>query len=301
MLPAPLGAPLALLYGGALVCRNALMPDPVRAGIPVICIGNITVGGTGKTPMVGWVVEVLKKAGKHPAILTRGYGGDEPKLLARFGVPVVAEPDRVKGAAIAKEKGADVLVMDDGFQHRRLARDLDLVLVDATDPWGDGHLLPWGKLREPREALGRAGAVVITRSDQVQPGALRVLREEIGRLAPKALLAEAVHEPVGGEDLREKRVLAVCGIGNPEAFRKTLEGLGAQVTLKAFPDHHAYTAADVVAIVGTAGDLPVITTEKDWVKLEVFQGAAGWKALGVRIRLSHGSEVLAAAVCAAAG
>ena len=300
MLPGPVGAPLSFLYGGALVIRNALMPEPVRAGIPVICVGNLTVGGTGKTPMVGWVIEVLKKAGKHPAILTRGYGRDEPRLLEKLGVSVVAEPDRVKGASLAKEKGADVLVMDDGFQHLRLARDLDIVLVDATDPWGGGHLLPWGKLREPKEALGRAGAVVITRADQVASEALRLLREEITRLAPAALAAEAVHQPVGGEDLRGKRVLAVCGIGNPEAFRGTLEGLGAQVTLKAFPDHHAYTEADVAAV-NALGAETVVITEKDAVKLEGIPGASIWKKLSIRIAIREGRETLEDAVRGAGG
>ncbi len=300
MLPGPVGAPLSFLYGGALVIRNALMPEPVRAGIPVICVGNLTVGGTGKTPMVGWVIEVLKKAGKHPAILTRGYGRDEPRLLEKLGVSVVAEPDRVKGASLAKEKGADVLVMDHGFQHLRLARDLDIVLVDATDPWGGGHLLPWGKLREPKEALGRAGAVVITRADQVASEALRLLREEITRLAPAALAAEAVHQPVGGEDLRGKRVLAVCGIGNPEAFRGTLEGLGAQVTLKAFPDHHAYTEADVAAV-NALGAETVVITEKDAVKLEGIPGASIWKKLSIRIAIREGRETLEDAVRGAGG
>jgi tetraacyldisaccharide 4'-kinase len=298
MLPAPLGAPLSVLYGGALVCRNALMPEPVRAGVPVICIGNITVGGTGKTPMAGWVVEVLKKAGKHPAILTRGYGGDEPRLLEKLGVPVIAEPDRVRGAALARGKGADVLVMDDGFQHLRLARDLDIVLVDATDPWGGGHLLPWGRLREPREALGRAQAVVITRIDQA-PETVSRIREEVARLAPSALLAEAVHDPVGGEDLSGKKVLAVCGIGNPEAFRRTLESLGAQVTLKVFPDHHRYTTADVAAV-NTLDAGTVVMTEKDAAKLGVFPDTVGWKALKIRMRVSQRAEALEAAVCGAA-
>ncbi len=256
-------------------------------------MGNLAAGGTGKTPAVAWVVEVLKRAGRKPAILSRGYGGDETRLL-RQSAPVIEEPDRVKGAQTAVAEGANVLVMDDGFQHPRLARDLDLVLIDATDPWGGGHLLPWGLLREPKEALGRAGAVLLTRSDHASPETLEGLRGEVSRLAPKALLAEAMHAPQGGAGWSGKRVLGVCGIGNPSAFRKTLEGLGARVeAFHAFRDHHAYQAFEVEALnVAARGLDDVVTTEKDWVKLEAFPEAAAWKVLKVRMALLKGGEAL---------
>ncbi len=292
---APLGAPLALAYGAGLVLRNAFAPASKRAGVPVLCVGNLTVGGTGKTPAVAWVVETLTRAGRKPAVLMRGYGADEDRLLERLlpGVPVVVDADRVAGAAKAVAGGAKVLVMDDGFQHRRLHRDLDLVLLDATDPFGGGHLLPWGRLREPREALARAGAVLITRADQAAPEALSVLRSEIARLAPKALVAEAAHAPVDAEGLQGLRVFAVCGIGNPGAFRKTLEDSGATVTgMRAFPDHHAYSPQDVETVNAAASGLPVVTTQKDWVKLEAIPAAAGWKVLKIRLEMRVGRQAL---------
>jgi len=289
------GAPLATAYGAALVLRNAFAPAPAHAGVPILCVGNLTAGGTGKTPAVAWVVEVLRRAGRRPAVLTRGYGGDETVLLERLlpGIPVIVEPDRVAGAARAVSAGADVLVMDDGFQHRRLHRDLDLVLLDATDPFGGGHLLPWGRLREPKEALGRAGAVLITRADQAAPEAVRGIREEIARLSPKALIVEAVHAPVDVEGLKGLRVFAVCGIGNPGAFHRTLAGFGASVAGSwDFPDHHAYRAADVEAVNKAAAGLPVVTTQKDWVKLEALPAAAGWKTLKIRLEMRSGREAL---------
>ena len=206
---------------------------------------------------------------------------------------MIVDADRVAGAAKAVSGGADVLVMDDGFQHRRLWRDLDLVLLDATDPWGGGRLLPWGRLREPKEALGRAGVVLITRADQATPEAIRELRSEIVRLAPKALIAEAVHAPVDAEGLKGLRVFAVCGIGNPGAFHRTLESFGATVAgMLAVQDHHPYSAADVEAVNASASGLPIVTTQKDWVKLEALPAASGWKVLKIRLEMREGREAL---------
>lgn len=305
-LPAPLGAPLAFLYGAALVARHALEPRPVHPGIPVICIGNVTTGGTGKTPMTAWTVARLRDLGRRPAILTRGYGGDEPALLrlACPGTPVVEEGNRVEGARRARLEGADALVLDDGFQHTALARDLDIVLVDATDPWGGGHLLPWGLLREPPQALGRARAVVLTRSDQVPPSALDALRAEVRALAPRAILAEAVHAPEGGETLQGLRLFGVCGIGNPEAFRRTLAGLGTVAGFRAFRDHHPFDAGDVDAVnraAADAGAQAVVCTEKDAVKLAGLPSAAAWKPLPVRMRIVKGETELVRAIGAIAG
>ena len=301
-LPAPLGAPLAVLYGGALVLRNAFCRPAERAAVPVICIGNLTTGGTGKTPATVWVAEFLKRSGRKPAVLLRGYGGDEGPLLGRLlpGTPVIEDADRVRGAACALAAGADVVVMDDGFQHRRLERDLDIVLVDATDPFGGGHLLPWGRLREPREALGRAGAVVITRADQVPTGVLEGIRQTVSRLAPEAVLAEAVHRPLVEEVLAGRKILAACGIGNPGAFRRTLEVLGAQVTLRPLPDHHAWTEADVALVNAAAKGMDtVMVTEKDWVKLEAIPAASGWKVLKIRLEVTAGREALEGRILAA--
>ncbi|MFW6062423.1 MAG: tetraacyldisaccharide 4'-kinase, partial [Planctomycetota bacterium] len=171
----------------------------VGVDVPVICVGNLTAGGTGKTPMVAWVIRELDAAGKTPAVLSRGYKAvdgqsDEAELLkAVCRVPVVMDPDRVAGARRAIEGGADVLVMDDGFQHRRLRRDLDIVLIDATNPFGFDHVLPRGLLREPPSALRYAGAVVVTRSDMISAEQLDALLERLAALAPGATLHTAVH------------------------------------------------------------------------------------------------------------
>jgi len=202
--------------------------------VPVICVGNITTGGTGKTPMVKWVVDQLLERGKSPAILTRGYKSvdgksDEAELLAQLtGVPVVINPDRVAGARHAIKSGANVIVMDDGFQHLRLQRDLDIVLIDAMDPFGHNACLPCGLLREPKTALRAAGAIVITRCENQSPEALENLQDQLTRLAPQAILAQAIHAPVGIIDhngnslpldaLAGRKVVAFCGVGNPETM-----------------------------------------------------------------------------------
>lgn len=286
-----------MLYGAALVLRRALAPDPKRVPVPVVCVGNLTTGGTGKTPAVSWVVERLLSLGRKPGILTRGYGRDEPLLLEELcpGVPVVVDPDRAAGAAKGIAGGADVLVMDDGFQNLDIVHDLDLVLVDAMDPWGGGRLLPWGRLREPREALGRAGAVLVTRSDQVAPEELARVREEAARLAPKAILAEAVHRPLGDLGwLKGEKVLAVSGIGNPGAFERALEGLGAVLAGKRrFRDHHPWTFQDVREVSSAAAGATVVTTRKDWVKLRAFPEASAWRTLEIRLEVTRGAEALA--------
>ncbi len=258
-----------------------------KAAVPVICVGNITTGGTGKTPMVAWVVAHLKSAGMKPAILTRGYKAadgtsDEAQLLKQLtGVPVIVEADRRAGAEVAVAGGADVLVMDDGFQHRRLARDLDIVLIDATDPFGLGRCLPRGLLREPPAALAEAGAIVITRCDSVEPAQLELIRSRLGRYAPQASLHQAVHsavdvldaagESVGPEALQSMRVLGFCGLGNPESFFDSIRKLGATVVAtKAFDDHATYTP-ERLAMLGLLAETceadVMLTTQKDAVKL----------------------------------
>ncbi len=290
--------------------RRRLLPSH-WAPVPVLCVGNLTTGGTGKTPMVAWCVQRLQEMNRHPAILTRGYrardgASDEADLLARLAsVPVIVNPDRVAGARDAAASGADVLVMDDGLQHLRLRRDLDIVLIDATNPFGFGHTLPRGLLREPLSALRCAGAIVITRSDAIGPDALRRLDERLGALAPGAVRARAVHAPVGWRDdagnllppdaLRGRRVCAFCGLGNPDAFFATVErlagenvdGLGGGDTERlgresverfaggvveriALPDHAHYDAPALAAIASRADAAhadALVTTEKDDVKL----------------------------------
>jgi tetraacyldisaccharide 4'-kinase len=207
--------------------------------------------------------------------------------------------NRAELAAIAiDELESEVLVLDDGFQHRRLARDLDLVLIDATSPWGHGHLLPRGLLREPPSSLHRADAVVLTRCDQAAPEVLAGLRKRIAQLAPKASVAETEHlaEALVNEKAREDvaalrgRVVAgLCGLGNPNAFRRTLCDLGARLTdFRSYPDHHAYTRHDMEQLRAWGRQQPadawMVTTQKDLVKLRLRE-LGGRPLWAVRIHL----------------
>jgi tetraacyldisaccharide 4'-kinase len=275
--------------------------------VPVVSVGNLTVGGTGKTPCVEYVAHFYRRRELRVAVLSRGYGGrggynDEALVLEENlpDVPHLQGADRVALARVAVEElESEVLVLDDGFQHRRLARDLDVVLIDATQPWGHGYLLPRGLLREPPAGLRRAGTVVLSRVDQVAAGELDRLRQRAARFAPGVPVAETRHRPVElvnsehatrpVEDLKDRPVGAFCGIGNPEAFRRTLADLGTSVVaFRSFPDHYAYARTDVEdlrtwARQQTSADL-VITTQKDLVKLCVSQ-LGGKELWAVRIGL----------------
>ena len=289
-----------------------------RLDAPVVSIGNISAGGTGKTPMVALIVEALRERGRRVGIVSRGYGAragqanDEARLLAELlpDVPHVQDADRARGARKLLEQHIDVVVLDDGFQHRRLARDLDLVLVDATRPWGlpgrtprDAPLLPRGLLRESPAALARAHAVVLTRADQVPTSDLIELRAAIGQLAPGVALAVAVPAPVGlraldgtlepVSALRERPVVLLSGIAHPEAFERTAAELGARIVEhRRHPDHHAYTPADLEGL----GEHDVLVTAKDAVKLRGIAGALAprVRVLDVELRIVDGSAVLEA-------
>jgi len=208
---------------------------------------------------------------------------DEPVILARScpGVKIVVNPDRVEAARkIASESGVDVLVMDDGFQHRRLKRDLDIVTVDATCPFGYGRMLPAGLLREPVKSLRRAGVVVITRYDQATTGQVQQIEEQIGRIAPQMAIAKAIHKhpcakaakgrTLSISELREKVIFAFCGVGNPDAFMSRLKEYELNVVgSKFYNDHHDYSGEDISGIYDEArsrgADL-ILSTEKGWVK-----------------------------------
>ncbi len=266
-----------------------------RVDPPVICVGNLTVGGTGKTPLVVWLSKQMPPDTKY-AILTRGYKStqtsdlktqnhiDEPGLLAQMcpGAKVIVNPDRVAGATQAIEKfDAKVLIMDDGFQHRRLARDLDIVAIDATQPFGYGKMLPAGLLREPAASLKRAGAVVITRCDQIGKTQLSGLEEELRTINPNMVIAKSIHaavsarktdnEQVGIGQLKDKKIFAFCGIGNPDAFLNTVKALGSElVGSRVYDDHHHYTdacLADIREQAKESGADLVLTTQKDWTKV----------------------------------
>ena len=256
----------------------------------VLSIGNITTGGTGKTPLVIWLCKLLREKGVRCAILTRGYKTrskgrgtriDEPAILAEScpGAQVIINPDRAAGAAEAvNEFGAQALIMDDGFQHRRLARDLDIVVIDATRPFGYGKMLPAGLLREPVTALKRANSVVITRCDQVSEAELTALERKLKQLNPGVIIARSTHAPVCArsgdnkeirlEELKGKRIFAFCGIGNPEAFIETVRKLGANVVGSRFyNDHYHYTQdclSDIQEQASSSNAELILTTQKDW-------------------------------------
>ncbi len=291
---------LSIPYGWAIHTRNALYDRGLlrshRAAVPVICVGNLTTGGTGKTPLVVWLCRFLSelqpgaKEGQTPCvILTRGYksaqgGRDEPALLSQLcpGTPVSVNSDRVAGARQAIERYAPrLLVMDDGFQHRRLARDLDILTIDATAPFGYERLLPAGLLREPVSCMCRAQAAVITRADQATEERLRTIEARIAALNPEMIVARSCHRPTSVtfadghsaaiDTLKRQRVYAFCGIGNPEAFFQTLRSLGASlVGSSLFDDHHPFSAREIVTMEEEAQRLEadlVMTTEKNMTGL----------------------------------
>ncbi len=283
-------------------------------------IGNITTGGTGKTPAAIALAEEAKRRGLYPVILTRGYrgkakgpcfvtrgegpllpvedAGDEPLLMAErlAGVPVVKGGDRYESGlyALRELKALNlrseplVFILDDGFQHRRLERDMDIVLVDAANPFGNGTLLPFGRLREPPGSLGRADIIVLSKSDgegDLQGNApAAALAREIRRYNAEAPIFQAGHSPLScrllsGERkppgwLSAKKVFGFCALGNPRSFRKTILSLGAGfLGCRIFRDHHRYRSSDVAGIlkdVKRCGAEWIVTTEKDIIKLRNF-------------------------------
>jgi tetraacyldisaccharide 4'-kinase len=308
----------SLPYGLTVAARHILYDRgwkrSHRAAVPVVSVGNLTAGGTGKTPCVEYLARYYRQRDRRVAILSRGYGStggrnDEALVLEEnlSDVPHLQGADRVALAAIAVEElESEVLVLDDAFQHRRLARDLDVVLIDVTDPWGHGYLLPRGLLRESPRRLRQAGVIVLTRCDQVPAAEVAAVHTEVARCAPGVPVVETTHRPTELvnrgtaplERLQDRPVAAFCGIGNPEAFRRTLLGLGAQVSaFRTFPDHHAYTRTDVEDLTTwarqQAPDSVVVTTQKDLVKLRLTRlGPCELWALRIRLHVEKGLDVL---------
>jgi tetraacyldisaccharide 4'-kinase len=287
--------PLSVPYGAvahwrARAYRKGILKQRRLEGV-VISVGNLTVGGTGKTPMVLWIAERLLGEGKSVGILTRGYRGktikrgasesagdgstsDEVQLLkSRLGerVSFGVGADRFERGQELARHGVKWFVLDDGFQHLALARDVDIVLIDATNPFGGGHVLPAGRMREPRTALARADVILITRSHNAPAIEAAVRRDSdapifYARAEPDAVTAP-FHPHLTERDARERRLFAFCGIGNPSAFVAELRDWGFQIAgHRFFPDHHRYSAGDIHAIereAKAAGADGVICTEKD--------------------------------------
>jgi len=292
------------LYRLSIFLRNRLYDMGLlrqeRLPCKVISVGNITVGGTGKTPMVIYLANLLREKGFHPAVLSRGYKGkakapinivsdgnrlfmkpedcgDEPALIGKSvtGVPVLTGPKRVMTGRVAVEQfGSDVLILDDAFQHRQLARDVDIVLVSAGRPLGNGFLLPAGPLREAPVSLRRADLIVRT-GDNAEEIPLPVAKPEFrARHRAAAVINAATGRNYPLEDLRGRRACAFSGIAYPDGFRKTLTEAGVVIAaFLPFPDHHAYSREDIREIQKRAAeenaDL-IVTTEKDGVKLSRF-------------------------------
>ena len=315
-------------YGCAVAARNAAYDAGILAShaapIPVVSVGNLTLGGTGKTPLVAWVVRRLASRGHRPAVVSRGYAArpgevsDEAAELAVVvpGVMHVADRDRVAGVRAAAAAAATVAVLDDGFQHRRLRRDFDIVAIDATDPFGCGHLFPRGLLREPLHGLRRAAAVVLTRATSVDADRRAAIRAALADAVgggPLPAWMETEHRPVGLRTavggtqplalLAGRRVAAFAGIGNPAAFRGTLAALGADVAaFTSFPDHHAYPSADLdrLAMRMPAGVDLAVTTLKDLVKIDrPLLGDVPVVALEIALAPLMGADAVAAAIDAA--
>lgn len=262
-----------------------------KAALPVISVGNITTGGTGKTPFVAWVCRWFREQESRVCIVSRGYGAqsgqqnDEALVLEQLcpDVPLLQDADRYRGAETARiELASQLIVLDDGFQHRRIARELDIVLIDACNPFGYGHLLPRGLMREPVTAIRRAQVLVITRIDQVDTSQIDTLVETLRRTHPSAPICLARFpaqkliasnnstEPI--DTITGKKVAAFCGIGNPAAFESSLRNLGCElVGIMTFPDHHLYSRLDVERLASWTKQCKpdwFVTTQKDLVKLQ---------------------------------
>jgi tetraacyldisaccharide 4'-kinase len=337
----------------------------------VFSIGNITAGGTGKTPLVIWLCNILTqnsnlsraesrelKTQKYGcAILTRGYKatqnsnlsraesrelktqnyGDEPAILAEEcpQVKVIVNPDRIAAAAEAINKfGAKVIILDDGFQHRRLARDLDIVTIDATEPFGYFKLIPAGLLREPVTALKRAHAAIITRCDQTTEARLAEIEKNLQQINHNMIIARSIHAPICAkyaehpvipakagiqnnydvdsclrrndnlETLKNKKIFAFCGIGNPNAFLETIKGLGCELVGSiTYSDHHHYTESDITDIHRQAEQLRadlILTTQKDWPSTQYAirntQYAKFFAYLAIEIQFLSGEDKLKALI-----
>jgi tetraacyldisaccharide 4'-kinase len=326
---------LSKLYGFALSIRLFLY----RAGIfksrklktKVISVGNVTVGGTGKTPLVIYLAEKLKEKKKRVVILTRGYKrknknmvdlnrenkdkfsweevGDEPFLMSRRleDIPIMVTKHRfVSGVYAIKKYDPDVLILDDGFQHLKLQRDLDLVVVDSTNPWGNGKLLPAGILREPLSSLKRVNIFILTKTDQASD--LAETKNTLKQYKPQAPMVDSVYRISSVEDLSDqstvdsdalenKKALAFSGIGNPQSFENSLRQLKISVVRhRIFNDHFAYRLKDLLSLIAEAKSLGadfLVTTEKDSVRIPMINRLeVPIYVLRIDLQITSGEEML---------
>jgi len=303
---------ISLLYRLIINLRNRLYDhkifQEVKLPCPVISVGNITAGGTGKTPCVIWLSQMLQEQGFKPAVLSRGYGGkssspanivsdgsnillsstiagDEPRLIAQSlkGIPVITGPKRIlTGKKALDNFGVNVLICDDAFQHRQIFRDINLVLLDSQAPLGNGYMLPRGSLREPAEALRRADAFILTRSNEAMATNVIISRLAAAESIPVFVSSHKPIDAVKGDysiklpltELQGKKVCAFAGIARPDSFKKLILAAGAQIiSFDIFPDHHRYSQKELDNIrnnfLKNKADL-LITTEKDGMRLQEF-------------------------------
>jgi tetraacyldisaccharide 4'-kinase len=325
---------LSAAYGLALKCRKfgyAHFIKPNKLPAKVICIGNLTLGGTGKTPAVIAMAEEAKKRGHNPCILTRGYkgkakdisfvsrgqgpllspleAGDEACLMADAlkGVTFIKGADRFRAGIVAFDNAQlaivnlqtpTLFILDDGFQHWKLHRDVDVLLIDATNPFGNERLFPEGIMREPFEAMKRAHVIVITKSDMAMQGAVTGITRKIKQYNPDVPIFPASHKPTGlvsisGEtrelsSLRGKRIYAFSGIANPVYFQSGLGKCGAQIVdFRKFRDHYIYQQSDIDEIRNEALGLEIVTTEKDLVKLKDMNVPENLSALKIEFSVDN--------------
>lgn len=307
-------------YRSGVACKNFLfdfgLRQPFEPGVPVISVGNLTTGGTGKTPVVAFLANWFRDAGINVGLLSRGYksldnqSNDEKLVLDQLcpNIPHWLNSDRVQSAKQAvQDAGCELLILDDAFQHRRIQRDLDIVLIDALNPWGYAHCLPRGLLREPISAVERADLVLITRADLVHAEELTAIRTELVRHQHVATVAELSFQPMSlvncdGEtrsliDVVGKRCVGFCGIGNPASFEQTLKRLGANVVdFVAFPDHHHFTDADIRQLADRAKSLSadmLLVTQKDLVKLDSSEiGERPCWAVTIGSKVLRGDQII---------
>jgi tetraacyldisaccharide 4'-kinase len=304
--------------------QNGILPVR-RLGVPVISVGNLTLGGTGKTPTVVFIAELLKEHGYQPAVLSRGYGGDstlglnvvsdgrevllspeeagdEPVMMARRlqGIPVLTGKSRYTTGRFAIDQlGVDIVILDDGFQHLPLHRDLNILLCDHQNPFGNGSIFPAGELREPLNEVQRADVICLTRYRNEGGNDLKSYNPRQVPVVATVLKPERLVNPQSGETqelahLKGRKVAVFCGIGNPMDFKNSIEALGAEVVARyAFPDHYAYRGDDLKEIEAraqSAGAEMLVTTEKDAVKFNDGAFRMPWYALRVGLEVVEGED-----------